>query len=170
MLILWQSHPSLMLILCQTSTEWDTSAISLSIHRWARSRCLSSVRVIRPWCLSSDWVICSRCLPSVKDSKSSVPDAYPLTESSVWVTHLLSGPSWWGAAQCSSWCSSSGRAIRPWCLYSVRHQLSEMLVSNLCALSIAVSEWLIRQTRMITVVNLIIFLHYYLAPWGLRWK
>jgi hypothetical protein len=66
MLILWQSHPSLMLILCQTSTEWDASAISLSIHRWARSRCLSSVRVIRPWCLSSDWVICSRCLPSVK--------------------------------------------------------------------------------------------------------
>ena len=66
MLILWQSHPSLMLILCQTSTEWDASAISLSIHRWACSRCLSSVRVIRPWCLSSDWVICSRCLPSVK--------------------------------------------------------------------------------------------------------
>ena len=103
-------------------------------------------------------------------SKSSVPDAYPLTESSVRETHPLSGPSWWGAAQCSSWCSFSGRAIRPWCLYSVRHQLSEMLVSKLCALSIAVSEWLIRQTRMITVVNLIIFLHYYLAPWGLRWK
>ena len=37
MLILWQSHPSLMLILCQTSTEWDARQQSLCpFHRCVR--------------------------------------------------------------------------------------------------------------------------------------
>ena len=44
-----------------------------------------------------------------------------------------------------------------------RHRLSETLVSNLSARPIAASEWLIRQTRMITVVDLIIFLQYHLV-------
>ena len=36
-------------------------------------------------------------------------------------------------------------------IFCQRHRLSETLVSNLSARPIAVSEWLIRQTRMITV-------------------